>query len=128
MEPKDTKLHSRKRRALTSDKEFRFQPEPEKSKKAHGSLSLGPKGRGDARLALYVRTLKEHPKKLLKDLFQSKSIEPKDTKLHSRKRSALTSDEEFRFQPEPEKSKKAHGSLSLGPKGRGDATLALSSN
>ena len=55
-------------------------------------------------------------------------MEPKDTSLRSRRRSALTFDEEFRFQPEPKKSKRAHGSLSLGPKVRGDATLALSSN
>jgi len=49
----------------------------------------------------------------------------KNTKLSSRKRSALASDDDFRFQPEPEKSKRAHGSLSLVPS---DATLVLSSS
>jgi hypothetical protein len=48
MEPRNTRLSSRKINAPVLNKEFRFQPELEKSNKGHGSLKLGPRVRGDA--------------------------------------------------------------------------------
>lgn len=48
MEPRNIRLSSRKINSLVFDKEFRFQPKPEKSNKGHRSLELGPRVQGDA--------------------------------------------------------------------------------
>lgn len=48
MEPRNTRLSSRKISSPVFDKEFKFQPKPEKSNKGHGSLKLGPRVQGDA--------------------------------------------------------------------------------
>jgi len=42
MEPRNTRPISTKKSAPALDKEFRFQPEPEKSNNGNGSLILGP--------------------------------------------------------------------------------------
>jgi hypothetical protein len=51
MDPRNIKSVSKKRSASSPDKEFRFQPEPERSDKGHESLRLRPRVRTSVILA-----------------------------------------------------------------------------